>query len=49
LKNGKNLMPTDEKTQDSADDLEDISIVKNLLELQSRLKSKTDSIETPSE
>ncbi|MBO0888579.1 hypothetical protein J2P12_05705 [Candidatus Bathyarchaeota archaeon] len=51
LKNGNGHMRTGEKdqTHDHADDLEDISIVKNLLELQSRLKSRTDSIETLSE
>jgi hypothetical protein len=41
--NGKTLAPV------LADDFEDISIVKNLLELQSRLKTKTDSIENQSD
>jgi len=49
-KRRKSSMRTNEKnrTQVLADDFEDISIVKNLLELQSRLR-KTYSIETQSD
>jgi hypothetical protein len=41
-------MRPDENDQSSTDkeDLGDIRILKNLLELQSRLRSKTDSMET---
>jgi hypothetical protein len=41
-------MRTDENEQSSTDkeDLGDIRILRNLLELQSRLRSKTDSMET---
>jgi len=47
----KTVMRSNEKNQvpKSADDFEDISVVKNLLELQSRLRTRTDSIETQSD
>lgn len=35
----------DDQVSTASDDLEDISTLKNLLEVQSRLKAKTDSIE----
>lgn len=35
----------DDHTSTASEDLEDISTLKNLLELQSRLSAKTDSIE----
>jgi hypothetical protein len=37
-----------DETASSEDDFEDISVVTNLLEVQSRLKSRTDSIENQS-
>jgi len=44
-------MRTDENNQSSTDkeDLGDIRVLKNLLELQSRLRSKTDSMENESD
>jgi hypothetical protein len=41
-------MPSNEKDKPklSEDDFEDISVVKNLLEVQSRLRKSTDSIES---
>jgi hypothetical protein len=44
-------MRSDENEQNSMDkeDLGDIRILKNLLELQSRLRSKTDSMESESD
>jgi hypothetical protein len=44
-------MRSDENEQSSMDkeDLGDIRILKNLLELQSRLRSKTDSMENESD
>jgi hypothetical protein len=45
------FMRSDENEQSSMDkeDLGDIRILKNLLELQSRLRSKTDSMENESD
>jgi hypothetical protein len=44
-------MRPDENDQSSTDneDLSDIRVLKNLLELQSRLRSKTDSMENESD
>lgn len=43
-------MPSNEKGKAklSEDDFEDIGVVKNLLEVQSRLRTTTDSVENPS-
>jgi hypothetical protein len=42
-------MPSNEndKAKLSEDDFEDIAVVKNLLEVQSRLRTTTDSVENP--
>jgi hypothetical protein len=36
----------DDRSSTSKEDLDDIGILKNLLELQSRLRTKTDSMES---
>jgi hypothetical protein len=39
----------DEQTSTAREDLDDIRILKNLLELQSRLRARTDSMENESD
>jgi len=39
---------SDDEAARSEDDFEDISVVTNLLEIQSRLRARTDSIENQS-